>query len=181
MKYFKRWNEHSFSLLQCYPNVCIVELSKTMKNLQVFLFLQWFSWDIHSSDMWLYVAEWWHPLFWYNVMTSSWGVKMINLQAEIITLSQNIWYQSLSDCCYIPKEWRPQSKTCMDGHHLGWESNMRSSVQSRNIIKCSVFILSYRFKSINMHHSSHEDSHWMWCELQTATPHSLELIWYLPC
>ena len=39
----------------------------------------------------------WHPLFWYNVMILSWGVKMINLEVEIITLSQNIWYQSLSE------------------------------------------------------------------------------------
>jgi len=44
---------------------------------------------------------------------------MVNLEDEIITLSQNIWYQSLSDHWYIPEEWRPQSKICMDGHHLG--------------------------------------------------------------
>ena len=47
--------------LQYYPNVCIVELSKTMKNLQVFLLLQWFSWGIHSSDLLLCVTEWLAP------------------------------------------------------------------------------------------------------------------------
>jgi hypothetical protein len=54
-------NEQSLSLLQYYPNVCIVELSKTMKNLQEFLLSQWFSWGIHSSDMWLCVTEWLAP------------------------------------------------------------------------------------------------------------------------
>lgn len=44
---------------------------------------------------------------------------MINLEDEIITLSQNIWYHLLIACCYIPEEWRPQSKIYMEGHCLG--------------------------------------------------------------
>jgi hypothetical protein len=181
-QYFKRWNEQSLSLLWYFPSVCIVELSKTMKNLQVFLLLQCFSWGIHACDMWQCVTEWSAPTF------------LIHCN-DLILRSQNDqpwrWdYYTVSKHTVPLTQWPLLHTRRMETsvkNLYGWPlSGLRIkpeifSTKQKYFKMFSVYFISTDLKSINMHHSSHKDGHWMWYELQTATLHPLELIWYLPC